>query len=287
MAAVFLTGASGFVGAHVHRALEHRGHRVAVLRRDGPSASDLLSPGSYRADLEGAEVVVHLAAVTGKARPSEYARVNVEGTRFLLAAARDARCRFVLASTIAVRFPETMWYPYARSKREAERLVAGSGLSYAILRPTMVAGPGSPVFRGLARIARLPLIPAFGGAPALVQPILADDLAELVADLVESAAFDGRTLEFGGPETMSLRNLLDLIHRRISGRPGRFLHLPLGPVLPVLAALEAISWRLPPLTVGQMATFRFDGVAEANPLWERRRDRLAGIEEMLTASLPS
>jgi nucleoside-diphosphate-sugar epimerase len=292
MASIFLTGASGFVGVRLRHELERRGHRVAVLTR-GPGEptavrGDLLSPETYEAALTRTDVVVHLAAATGKLPPAEYRRVNVEGTRaLLLASQRGGNPRFIFVSTIAVGFPGHARYPYAESKREAEELVARSPLPYAIVRPTMVAGPGSPLFAGLARLAGLPVIPAFAGARAQVQPILVDDLACLMADLVDAGDTTSRTFEFGGPEILSLRDLLARLHRHQRRTSPRFVPIPVSVVIPILAALERVALRAVPVTVGQLATFRFDAIAKPNPLWEARRACLTGIEEMIACSLPA
>jgi hypothetical protein len=103
---------------------------------------------------------------------------------------------------------------------------------------------------------------------------------------VESDRHDGEILELGGPETLTLRELLGRMHRRLRQRPPRFINLPMGVVLPLLTLLERAAYRLVPLTVGQLATFRFDGVAEPNPLWLARRERLLDVDAMLAESLP-
>jgi uncharacterized protein YbjT (DUF2867 family) len=230
-------------------------------------------------------LVIHLAAVTGRAPRSSYWKTNVEGTRVLLAAAKDGGVRrFVLVSTVAVRFPEPRYW-YAQSKAEAERLVQQSGLPFVIVRPTMVGGRGSPVLRGLERLAGLPVIPAPAGARALVQPILVDDLAEMIGDLVTTERYDGGTLELGGREAVSLEELLQRIRTRRRGRRAPVLPLPAGALRVLLSALEGLWWRLPPLTVGQLASFRFDGTAMHNPFWEARRAALAGLDTILDRSL--
>lgn len=286
MATVFLTGGSGFVGRRVASLLDAGGHRVAQLVRRGRHESDLLDDGSYVHLMPGADVVVHLAAATGKVQPAEYLRTNVEGTRSILEAAnRVGVPRVLFISTIAVKFSETARYFYAESEAKAERLVVGSGLRYTIVRPTMVGGAGSPVITGLARLAGLPLIPAFGGATCRVQPIARDDLAQFLVDLVELDRHDGEMLELGGPETLTLRELLGRMHRRLRQRPPRFVNLPIGAVLRLLRLVERVAYHLSPLTVGQLATFRFDGVAEPNPLWLARRERLLDVDGMLAESL--
>ena len=88
--------------------------------------------------------MVHLAAVTGRAAPADYRRVNVDGTRALLRACTAAKVRrFVHMSTIAAAYAEQRYYPYAKSKSEAEALVRDSGMDFSIIRPTLVLGARS------------------------------------------------------------------------------------------------------------------------------------------------
>lgn len=290
MASVFVTGAAGFVGSVVCRRLEQAGHRVVGLQRQatgepGRLQGDLLEPATYEGVLRGADALVHLAAVTGKAPPREYTRVNVEGTEALLAAAKRAGVpRVLFCSTVAVKFPDTRRYFYAQSKSEAEAVVAHSGLQSTVVRPTIVAGQGSPVVSKLASLAALPVVPAFGGAKARVQPILVDDLADFVTAIIEGDRFRGETLELGGPDVLTLRDLLDRLHRQIRGGPARFVPLPLETVVPLLRAAEPLLYAALPMTVGQLATFRFDGVAAPNDLWASRRSALATVAQMVRAA---
>jgi NADH dehydrogenase len=251
----------------------------------GDAHGDLLGPASYEPRLAGVDVVVHLAALTGKAAPAEYTRVNVEGTSALLGAARRAGVgRFLFCSTIAVTFSDRRRYFYAESKLAAERLVQESGIPATVIRPTIVAGSGSPVMARLATLAALPIVPAFGGARVRIQPILVDDLADFVVDIVESDRLAGQVLELGGPEVLSLRDLLDRMHRRARGRPARFFPVPLGCVLLPLRVLERVAYAALPLTIGQLATFRFDGISRPNALWEARRTRLAAVDRMIAGT---
>ena len=167
---IFLTGGAGFLGRRLLSRLTGPGFdRVRCLVRNPESLEDaplpdhvevveghLGEPGAWRAALDGVDAVVHLAAVTGKARPSEYFRVNGEGTRVLIETARDAgAARFLLVSSIAVKFTDKQRYFYAQSKRIAEEVVMHADIPWTILRPTMIFGPGSPVLASLARLAAL------------------------------------------------------------------------------------------------------------------------------------
>jgi nucleoside-diphosphate-sugar epimerase len=275
---VFLTGGRGFIGSRLQARLRQRGHDVALL------TSDLLEPDTYRGALASANVVVHLAAATGRASAQRHMRVNAAGTKTLVDECRRAGVeRFLFTSTIAVTFPDTRWYAYARSKALAEDAVRASNLRYTILRPTIVIGAGSSTLAGLERLARLPVIPVFGDGRARVQPIFVDDLVEILAAVIEEDRFLNETLDVGGPTVLTIEELLHAVRQSRRGSRGRVVHIPLGLVLAPLKAAETIGlggWL--PVTVGQLSSFRYDGVADANTLVDSRRARLRGVPEMLT-----
>lgn len=279
-----MTGGSGFLGTRLRQRLQRHGLAFTELPR--AAGADLLVPASYERALAGADAVVHLAAATGKAAPEEHFRVNVLGTEILLEHCRRLGVRrFVFASTIAVTFPDIRRYPYARAKLEAEGAVAASGLDFTIVRPTIIAGPGAPVLAGLAKLAGLPLVPVFGSGTARVQPILADDLADCVVTIVREGLCVRQTVELGGPEVITIEQLLAELHRVLRGRAMRAVHIPLPPVMAALGLLERVAYRFLPVTAGQLATFRFDGVAASNPVFEGHRARMAGIRRMVELSV--
>jgi nucleoside-diphosphate-sugar epimerase len=121
---------------------------------------DLCDEETYKSRLEGVDTVIHLAALTGKAAPPEYERTNFEGTKILLRACKEAGVRrFLHLSTIAAGYPDQRYFTYAQTKARAETLVRESGIPYIIIRPTVVIGSGSPIWRSLSSIAKLPVVP--------------------------------------------------------------------------------------------------------------------------------
>lgn len=285
MTRVFLTGGTGFVGLRLRAGLQAVGGACSLSELPRTAGADLLRPQSYERELAGADTVVHLAAATGQASAAEHFRVNVEGTRALLEASRRHGVRrFVFVSSIAATFPDVRRYPYARAKLEAETAVAASGLDYTIVRPTIVGGRGSAVLAGLGRLASLPVVPIFGTGRVRVQPIFVDDLAACLAAVARDGAASRQVIELGGPDVITIERLLGEIRRVRAGRPMRAVRLPLPPVLLVLGVLErALGHRLP-VTVGQLATFRFDGVAAPNPVFDRHRARMTGVSRMIELS---
>lgn len=172
---VFLTGGSGFVGAAIIRAMVSAGHRVRALARSEASAHTVSSLGAepVRGDLDdekslaegmrGATVVVHAAAsLTSGVRYRDHERINVNGTRRVLAAARRANARrfiYISAASIVVdadrpthgdeRLPVVHHrsMPYSATKGLAERVVLESNdsvMSTIALRPPFIWGEGAP-----------------------------------------------------------------------------------------------------------------------------------------------
>ena len=160
---LLITGATGFIGRCLLPSLLKDGHGIRVLSRSAAQGDfprkvevrrgDITDPSSMKGALDDVETVVHLAGLVSYSKPkAELFRVNVEGTRNLLAECRDV-CRFVFPSSVSVygetkeRADET--YPfspeshYGESKAEAERLVAASRIHSVILRIAPIYGVGS------------------------------------------------------------------------------------------------------------------------------------------------
>jgi nucleoside-diphosphate-sugar epimerase len=291
MARVFVTGAGGFIGRAVVRALLARGHTVAGLVRVSeppPGAEvvrgELMAPDSYRSAIAGADAVVHLAAVTGKADAATHARINAEGTRVLAHACAAVRRPLLFVSSVAVQYPDHSRYPYAAAKAAAEVAVRESGTPYLIARPTIVAGPGSPVITAVARLATLPVVPVFGDGRARVQPVDVDDVALVLADVVEQGRLGDETIGIGGPEVVTVEALM-LAIRAAAGR-GRapVVHLPLAGVLPALTTAERLTGGRVPLTVGQLSLFRYDSTVPSHPITDARKAGMHTLADMLRRS---
>ncbi len=301
MNSVLITGCSGFVGANLIKRIDPRRYKNVYCqsRTEGkvPTAlsvdadvqwipCSLLDIGLYERKLAATDTVVHLAAATGKASPEEYFRVNVEGTRILAELCRRLGVqRFLYVSSIAVRFPDKSRYYYAQSKEQAEEVVRGSGLRYTIIRPTIILGPGAPVWMALSKLARLPVIPIFGDGKTLIQPIHVDDIVDFILSLLDRDMFHGETFELGGPQVITIEHLLKRIHLLRYHTHPRTLHIPLALLLSMLGLLEKLFFPLMPFTVGQLSSFRYNGTIEKNRLFEERFSHLKTIDEMLALSL--
>ena len=291
-----MTGASGTVGRRFLRALRpDRYGTVRCLTRSGiPAALRVVVPAldvvtggledeeALAGALDGVDTVVHLAAATGRASARDHARINTAGTSRLLEQCRRAGVRRLLhVSTIAVKFTDVPRYFYARSKRAAESAVRDSGLDHLIVRPTIVAADDAPAWSRLLSLGRAPVVVVVGNGRTMVQPIDADDLARALVVILEEERFDGRTIELGGPEAISIDELLGRMHLRHHGRRPRVVHLPYRPLALALSAAERLLPVPPPVSVGQLSSFVRDGTAEFSPLWRRLRPDMKSIDEMI------
>ena len=150
--------------------------------------------------------------------------------------------------------------------------VPQSGLSYSVVRPTMIVGRGAPVLAGLAKLATLPaFLPIFGSGAVNVAPIHARDLAANLVEVLRGNHFANQTWSLGGPSTLTIGDLLQQlrVHRR--GKSGRPLKIPIAPVRSLLSILEPVLLPILPLTAGQLATFANHGVGDRDlPDWMSR-----------------
>ncbi len=299
---LFFTGLSGFIGRNILDKVDFRlyqhvyaigRNKTCEIERYTSSIpnftfikADIFDVGAYRQCLASANVIIHLAAVTGKVPREEYVKANRDATRVLLEHCRKDKVeRFVFVSSIATKFKNIEHYYYAQSKLEAEADVQAAMVPYTILRPTIVLGKDSPILDSFIRMIKLPMVPIFGDGSNNIQPIFVKDLADYILHLIGSKKFIGETIEIGGPEIITIESFIKSLHRLVKGGIFRTFHLPVTPLAAFLTILEKHMLSILPFTAGQLSSFTNDGTSEKNPFVGREQITLLGIEEMLVRSL--
>jgi uncharacterized protein YbjT (DUF2867 family) len=256
---VLVTGGTGFVGPRVVRAIVEAGHDVRALarsRKSGANAAalgaevvegDMTEAASLRIAVQGVDAIVHLVAIR-QGKPEQFQRVMVDGTRDLLAAAREIGvARFVQMSALGVTEETKDLVPYYGAKWEQEQLVDGSGLPYVIFRPSFVFGREGgilPTFRRIAKVA--PVTPITGSGRQRIQPIWIDDVASYFAQSLTKAEATNRTFELGGPDRVTWNEFWERLKRALGVRRPT-VHVPMG----FMRANALVTERLPgniPLT---------------------------------------
>jgi uncharacterized protein YbjT (DUF2867 family) len=235
---VLVTGGTGFVGPHVVRAIADKGHELKLLVRDStrsrelpgrPVVGEMTNTASLRSGVEDVEAVVHLVAIR-QGREEQFNRVMEQGTRDLVAAAKDAGVsRFVLMSALGTSEQTKDLVPYYHAKWEMEQALKGSGLDHVIFRPSFVFGRDGgilPTFRKLAKLT--PVTPIIGSGEQRIQPIWVDDVAAYFAAALGKAEATNRTFELGGPNAVSWNEFWQRLKATLGMRRRPSLHVPVG-----------------------------------------------------------
>jgi uncharacterized protein YbjT (DUF2867 family) len=265
---IAVVGATGFVGRHLVARLASSGVSVRAVARKPATApgvdavsADLLQPESLQTALRGVDTVVHCAAITAdrkEAYPGQYGRVNGEGTRNLVAAARLGGVkRIVLLNGLGTRPGKDG--SYMRTRWEMAESVRSSGLAWVALQPSILFGDSAPFPAAIARLARqLPVIPVLGGGRKL-QPLWIEDLVTCLIQSVNDPGKDSQTIDLGGPEQMTFAEIDDLILATIKVRR---LKLPLPVPMARIAARVMSVLPNPPLVPATLELFDFDNTTD-------------------------
>jgi uncharacterized protein YbjT (DUF2867 family) len=252
---IAVVGATGFVGRHLVAHLSGAGHRVVAISRSGARrpdwddavetrAADVTTGAGLAAALEGADAAVHLVAIPRESGGRTFEKVNVEGTRRVVEAARDAGVRrFVHLSILGVTDDPRL--DYLHSKWRGERVVRDSDLDWVVLRPSLMFGPGDGFFSLVRTTLKWwsPGIVAIpGDGSARFQPLAVDDLAIAAERSILDAERGGSVYEVGGPRWVTYREIVD----EVMGVTG-MKRLKLGMPIPLLGALTSVTDRILPI----------------------------------------
>jgi uncharacterized protein YbjT (DUF2867 family) len=266
-----VTGAFSYTGRAIAEELLQRGRGVRTLtRRDAPA--DPLADRIERATLqfrderalrhalEGADTLYNTYWVRFAHGATTFERA-VSNTRVLLTAARAAGVRRIVHVSVTNPSADSP-LPYFRGKAACEDDVRASGLSYAIVRPTLVFGPRDILVNNIAwGVRRVPVFPVAGDGSYRVQPVAVEDVASICADL--GAADDDVVLDAAGPETLTFVELVGLVAAAV-GRRVRIWQLSPDAVL-VLARIAGTLRRDVLLTREELAGLRDELLVSRDP----------------------
>jgi NADH dehydrogenase len=270
---VTVFGGSGFLGRSVVRALCKRDYRVRVgVRRPELAGhlqplgrvgqihavqANLRYPASIEAAMRGADIAINLVGILAEGGAQTFDAVQAQGAGAVAKAAAAAGARMVHVSAIGA--DENSSSRYARSKAAGEKAVLSAVPSATVLRPSVVFGPEDEFTNRFAALAQVsPALPLIGGGATKLQPVYVGDIATAVADAVDGKTRPGATYELGGPEVLTMREIMEII-LLTTGRRRMLLSLPFG-----LAKLQALFLQFAPgplqLTPDQVELLRGDNV---------------------------
>ncbi|WP_454623671.1 complex I NDUFA9 subunit family protein [Bradyrhizobium cenepequi] len=270
---VTVFGGSGFLGRHVVRALCKRDYRIRVAVRRPELAghlqplgkvgqihavqANLRYPASVQAAMRDSHVAINLVGILTESGGQTFEAVQAKGAEAVATAASAEGARVVHVSAIGADADSAS--AYARAKAAGEQAVLAASPSATILRPSLVFGPEDQFTNRFAAMARMsPAIPLVGGGLTRMQPAYVGDVAAAVADAVDGKTRPGATYELGGPEVLTMREIMETI-LEITDRDRALVSLPFG-----LAKILAMFLQFAPgalkLTPDQVELLRKDNV---------------------------
>jgi uncharacterized protein YbjT (DUF2867 family) len=270
---VTVFGGSGFLGRSVVRALCKRDYRIRVGVRRPELAGHLQPlgkvgqihavqanvryPASVEAAMRDSHVAINLVGILAQSGAQTFDAVVGTGAGTVAKAAGAVGARVVHVSAIGADADSPS--RYARAKAAGENAVLSAVPSATILRPSVLFGPEDQFTNRFAALARMsPALPLIGGGVTRLQPVYVGDVADAVADAVDGKTRAGATYELGGPEVLTMREIMEIILATIE-RQRMLIPLPFG-----LAKLNSMFLQFAPgplkLTPDQVALLRSDNV---------------------------
>jgi uncharacterized protein YbjT (DUF2867 family) len=222
---ILVTGATGFIGRALVRHLSQTGQQVRVLLRPSPQSPripkgvpvevavvSLNDERGVRAALRGIDEVYHLASASSQGRRGNLVTTDIEGTRNLANAGRDAGIqRLIYLSHIGA--DRASAFPVQKAKGIAEEHIRKSGVPHTIIRSSIVFGPEDGFTTTIAGLLRA--VPFFFPIPSdgrsLIQPLWVEDLVTALVWTLENPETINQTYEIGGGEYFTVRQVLETV----------------------------------------------------------------------------
>lgn len=233
-----VTGAFGFTGSRIAERLLARGREVrtisrrravdhALTKRVAIEPYSLEQPAELRERLAGVDTLYVTYWMRFPRGRATFASI-VENIARLVDAAAEAEVRRLVYISVSNAAHDAST-EYFRAKAQAEDRVRSAGLSYAIVRPTLLYGEGDILINNMAwTLRRLPVFGIPGDGLYRVQPVYVDDVADLAIELAGGDA--DVEMDAAGPEIFTFDELLRLVRAAVGSR-ARLVHLPPAAVL--------------------------------------------------------
>jgi uncharacterized protein YbjT (DUF2867 family) len=293
---ILVAGGRGFIGSKVIEGLLDSFDSASIrcmTRTPGwpnpwggrveTTVADLRNEESVDRATRGVEVVIQAIQfpnhpVENPRKGHTYMQIDARGTSRMarLAAANGVRRYIYVSGGGADLSSDKQWF---RAKAIAEEAVRQSGMEYVILRPSWVYGPEDRSLNKFITLTKsLPVVPVIGDGKTRVQPVAIFDVAEVVARAVGLQEATNRIFELGGPETLTMDEVLLRIQQFL-GVKKPLIHHPVG-------FMKLATWPMqflpnPPITPQAVEFLTSEALVDPKPTEETFGVRFMSLEEGL------
>ena len=289
---ILITGATGFIGSHLVQALSVLGHEVLACVRNPESAQQRwpeitatkvdycsdYAPADWLPRLQRVDVVINAVGIIRESGDQTFDALHTLTPIALFQACDEAGVKRVIQVS-ALGADETAFSHYHQSKCAADRYLRETLLDWAVVKPSIVYGPGAKSMALFKAIAASPLIPLIDAGNQQIQPIHIDDLIKAVVSLVESDSELRVEIEMVGPEPITMKALYSKLRLWLGLTQARFVSVPYG------LALHGAGWvgllGNTPITKEAVAMLRNGNTGNVVPFIERFGFKPKSLDEVL------
>ncbi len=222
---ILQTGASGFVGCHIVRALKSSGHQIKeATRSEGFDFTQMTTKEDWLPHLEGIDVVINSVGIIVENNTQTFNNLHYQAPIALFKACLEFQdIRVIQISALGA--DNDAFTDYQLSKKSADDLLRSLHLKWFILRPSLIYGEGGTSVEMFKRMAGLPILPLIDGGRQIVQPVHISDVTNTVLTCLTSSKIN-QTIDVVGPQPVRFKDWLQLIRTRQGKHPAIVLPIP-------------------------------------------------------------
>lgn len=235
MSKILLLGGTGFIGSYVLKKLLEAGHQVRILSRKQRNSQlpnveyvqgHLLDKSSLVLAVKDVDIIIQSVQFPG--HPVErswlgedhtYEGLDGQGTVNVVEAIQQAGSQDKLKQYIYISGAGVslgLDYPWTRAKQRAEEAIQSLKVGYTILRPSWVYGKGDQSMSKFVLFAKyLPFFPVIGDGTAPVNPVLVDDLAQIIFNSIANPLAINKIIEVGSLPELSMKEVAQILLKEV------------------------------------------------------------------------
>jgi uncharacterized protein YbjT (DUF2867 family) len=268
---ITIFGGNGFLGkAIAEKFLESKDYNLRIVSRHASEsqseakkkfiAGNINNTNNLWRLVYGSHTVINLVGLLFETRSSKFQQTHVEAAKNLAKVAKEQNVKkFIHVSALGVDKASTS--KYAQTKYAGEQEVLKYFPNATILRPSIIFGHNDNFFKQISNISKFsPFLPLIGGGKTKMQPVCAEDIAELVLKLTSSNTFaESRIIELGGPYIYTFEELLKIILKTLK-RNRLLLNVPFFMAKILGKFMETLP--SPLLTADQVELLKYPNIIE-------------------------